>query len=193
MNKIYLLKLLKQFHEADGITSLMKVDDSFISWLKEYQQILLQFKDYYESFGLSIDEWDSYELGKGPLDSVILDKSKSISIYGEEKSELFMFDNSIWHISIEGMKSIGGSDLIYTYNPYDIKDIIQIKKIYSFNQLVAISAIGKNYDKDKLIKIKLLDEQFSDFDAKCNYEESGDNYFYTLYTPRKTKIKILTR
>ena len=51
----------------------------------------------------------------------------------------------------------------------------------------------KNFDKDKQTKIKQLTEQFSSLDIKVNYEESGDNYFYTLYTPRKVKQKRLIR
>ena len=193
MNKTHLLKLLKQFHEADGITSLMKIDDNFISWLKEYQSHLLQLKDYYDSLGLSIDEWDSYELGKGLLDSIILDKNKCISMYAPVKSELFVLDDLPLHISEAGIKIIEGSDLFYTYNPYTIQEIELIKRLSLLGNFISISATGKTFDKNKQSKIKQLDEQFSDFEIKHNYEESGDNYFYTLYTPRHIKTKTLIR
>ena len=52
MDKIYLLKLLRQFHEADGITSLMKIDECFISWLKEYQKVLQKANVLYQKRSL---------------------------------------------------------------------------------------------------------------------------------------------
>lgn len=193
MDKIYLLKLLNQFHEADGITINGEIDNCFLEWLKDYQKVLLHFKDYYEFLGLSIDGWESYELGKGKLDSIILDKSHSISLYSTPKSELFILDNNPLKISREGIEQIEGSDLFYTYNPYTIQDIENIKKLSQIGELISISVCGKNFDKDKQTKIKQLTEQFSSLDIKVNYEESGDNYFYTLYTPRKVKQKRLIR
>ena len=193
MDKIYLLKLLRQFHEADGITSLMKIDECFISWLKEYQKVLLQLKDYFDSLGLLVDDWDSYELGKGLLDSIILDKDKCISMYTPKKSELIIVDDLPLHISELGINKIEGSDLFYTYNPYTIQEIELIKKLSTLGHFISISAAGKTYDKNKQSKIKELDEQFSDFEIEHNYEESGDNYFYTLYTPRYVKRKMLIR
>ena len=193
MDKIYLLKLLNQFHEADGITINSKVDDCFLEWLKEYQKILLQFKDYYEFLGLAIDEWKSYELGKGKLDSIILNKSHSISLYAKPKSELFILDNRILKISRECIEQVEGSDLFYTYNPYTMQDIENIKKLSQIGELISITVCGKNFDKDKKSKIKNLNEQFSSLDIKDNYEEYNDNYFYTLYTPRKIKLKKLIK
>ena len=193
MDKIYLLKLLKQFHEADGTTILMKMDECFISWLKEYQKVLIQLKDYFDSLGLLIDDWDSYELGKGLLDSIILDKDKCISMYASKKSELIILENLPLHISESGIKKIEGSDLFYTYNPYTIQEIELIKKLSRLEHFISISVAGKIFDKNKQSKIKQLDEQFSNFEIEHNYEESDDNYFYTLYTPRHVKRKILIR
>lgn len=193
MDKNYLLKLLNQFHEADGTTNLTKIDEEFLNWLKEYQKILLQFKEYYESIGLSIDEWDSYELGKGNLDSVILDKSHTISLCGSDKLEIFVMENLPMRISKDGIKAINDSDLFYTYNFYTMRDIDSIRLLQKLGEFISISVVGKNFDKDKFFKIKLFDTQFSDYETKCNYEEFGDNYFYTLYTPRYIKAKKLRR
>lgn len=192
MNKIYLLKLLKQFHEAVGITSVV-IDDSFLSWIREYQILLLSFKEYYYSLGLSIDEFDSYELGKGLLDSIILDKDKCISLYVPNKSELVILDNIPLHISGFGINKIEGSDLFYTYNPYTIQEIELIKKLCELGFYISISALGKLFDKNKQSKIKQLNEHFSDFEVEYNYEESGDNYFYTLYTQRHVKRQKIIR
>ena len=136
---------------------------------------------------------ESYELGKGKLDSIILDKSHSISLYNTPKSELFILDNNPLMISREGIEQVEGSDLFYTYNAYTMQDIENIKKLSQIGELISISVCGKNFDKDKQTKIKQLIEHFSSLDIKINYEEFGDNYFYTLYTPRKVKQKRLIR
>lgn len=188
MNEMYLLKLLKQFHEADGRTDLMKFDKDFLEWLKQYQNLLLLLKDYYQYIELQIDEWNSFEIGKGPLDSIILNKANSISINNDPESEIFIFKGMPYCVSKKGMTLIENSDLFYTYNPYTIEDIKIINKLYKINELVAISAVGKIFDKDKESKIKQLKQQFSDLDI--NYEKSDDNYFYTLYSPRNLKKLI---
>ncbi len=193
MNNYYLLKLLRQFHEADGITSLIKIDYSFISWLTEYQKILFKLKEYYDYLGLSIDEWNSYELNKGPLDSIILDKNKCISMYYDNKSELIILDNIPYQISEKIVKNLNLSDLFYTYNPYSIEEIELIKKLSVVNKFIAISVAGKTFDKNKQLKIKQLNDQFINYEINHNYEELNDNYFYTLYTPRHVKDKLMIR
>lgn len=193
LEKKYLLELLKQFHEAVGIKNLREMNDEFLEWMKEYQMVLLQFKDYYEFLGLSIDDWDAYEIGKGCLDSIIIDKTHAISLYGKEKSELYVFDNQPLIISREGTKQIYGSDLFYTYNPYTNKDLEIIRKLSQIGELISISVCGKNYDRNKELKINQLINSFNEFEVKHNYEQNGDNYFYTIYTPRKVKTKNLTK
>ncbi|MDO4962995.1 MAG: hypothetical protein Q4E75_02695 [bacterium] len=193
MEKIYLLKLLKQFHEADGITNLKELDNGFLTWLKEYQKILLELKNYYDFIGIPIDDDYSYEMGKGLLDSIILDKSHSISSYGEKKSELIIFENQPLVVSKLGIKELQGGNLFYTYNPYTTQDLDLMLKILQIGEPISVSMCGKNFDNDKQQKLKTLSELFMKFELSQNYEESGDNYFYTLYTPRKVKVKTLTR
>ena len=193
MEKTYLLKLLNKLQEEDGIKDLKKIDDSFLEWLKEYQKLLLHFKDYYDFLGLSIDDWDTYEIGKGSLDSVIIDKTHEISLYGKEKSELYILDNIPLIISDKGIRQIRGSDLIYTYNPYSEYDLQIMKKLSFIGELISVSVCGKNYDKNKQLKIRQLVDFFKEFDGSQNYEESGDNYFYTIFTPRNIKVKRWTR
>lgn len=195
MNKNYLLKLLNQFHEADGIKEYKEIDDGFMSWLIEYQKVLVLLKEYYYSLGLEIDEWNSFELDKGLLDSIILDKEKTISMFQERKSELFIYDNHPFQISEQGIRQISGSDLFYTYNPFSEENIRKVRRLCLMGELIAISAAGKIYDKDIAKKISMLDKQFEDLETESSYEESRDNYFYTLFTPRKkkAKIKILCR
>lgn len=190
MNKNYLLKLLKQFHEADGIKEYKDIDDEFLSWLLEYQKVLEELKEYYYSLGLEIDEWSSFELDKGLLDSIILDKEKTISMFQERKSELFIYDNHPFQISEQGIRQISGSDLFYTYNPFSEENIRKLRRLSQIGGLIAISAAGKIYDKDIAKKISMINKQFEDLDTESSYEESRDNYFYTLFTPRKRKAKI---
>ena len=193
MNKNYLLKLLKQFHEADGIKDFRDIDDGFLEWLDIYQKVLLELKEYYYSIGLEIDDWSAFELGKGLLDSIIIDKEKSISMFNEIKSELIICDSIPFQISEYGIRQIDGSDLFYTYNPYTNQDIEKIKRLCLLGESVAISVAGKTYDKDKSKKILLIKQQFEDLGTTESYEESNDNYFYTFFTPRKIKIKQLVR
>ncbi len=190
MNKNYLLKLLKQFHEADGIKEYREIDDEFLFWLLEYQKVLLELKEYYYSLGLEIDEWDSFELDKGLLDSIIFDKEKTISMFQDKKSELFLHDNLPFQISEQGIRQISGSDLFYTYNPFSDENIRKMRRLCLIGESIAISAVGKKYDKDVAKKIIMINKQFEDLDTESNYEESHDNYFYTLFTPRKRKIKM---
>ena len=91
------------------------------------------------------------------------------------------------------IKEFQGGNLFYTYNPYTTQDLDLILKILQIGEPISVSMCGKNFDNDKQQKLKTLSEIFTKFEVIQNYEESGDNYFYTLYTPRKVKVKILTR
>ena len=193
MNKNYLLKLLKQFHEADGTKEFTEIDEGFLQWLDIYQKVLLELKEYYYSLGLEIDDWYAFEFGKGLLDSIILDKDKCISLFNENKSELFISNFIPFQISEHGIRRIDGSNLVYTYNPYMNQDIEKIKRLYQLGIPIAISVVGKTYDKDKSKKILLIERQFEDLNTRSSYEESNDSYFYTFFTPRKTKVKELIR
>ena len=190
MNKNYLLKLLKQFHEADGIKEYKEIDDEFLSWIIEYQKVLEELKEYYYSLGLEIDNWSSFELDKGVFDSIILDKEKTISMLQERQSELFVYNGIPFHISEQGIRQISGSDLFYTYNPFSEENVSKVRRLCQIGELIAISAAGKIYDKDIAKKISMINKQFEDLDTESSYDESRDNYFYTLFTPRKRKTKI---
>ena len=116
-------------------------------------------------------------------------------MFQERKSELFIYDNLPFQISEQGIRQISGSDLFYTYNPFSEENVRRVRRLSQIGEFVAISAAGKRYDKDVAKKISMIDKQFEDLETESSYEESQDNYFYTLFTPRKrkSKIKILYR
>lgn len=195
MNKIYLLKLLQQFHEADGINNENTADEEFLQWLKQYQNVLLELKQYYYYLGLEIDDFDSIEIGKGKLDSIVLDKDKCVSEFIKPMSEIIIFDNSILKASSQGVRCINDIDLFFTYNPYSCDQIKKICDIYKLNQFIAISMCGKNFDKDKMNKLatmKKIRDSLSD-NILESYEENQDNYFCSLYSKRYIKKLIKTK
>lgn len=195
MNKIYLLKLLQQFHEADGIISERTADEEFLQWLKQYQGVLLELKKYYYFLGLDIDDFDSIEIGKGKLDSIVLDKDKCASEFIKPMSEIIIFDNSIIKASSECVRCVNDIDLFFIYNPYDCDQIKKICDIYKLDQFIAISMCGKNFDKDKINKLAIMKKIRDSLGDNIleSYEENQDNYFCSLYSKRHIKKLIKTK
>lgn len=203
MSQKHILNLLNQFHKAVGISNtdykFLKDISGFSEWIFEHKKVLLEYKTFLESLDINIDYEQTYEVGKGKYDSIILDKFYVISEYA---STLGISDSYIYVMGVTPLlvsetqitKMKKGITLI-THNPYDNSCIKDWNKIHEYGIDIVVGACGKKQDADKAEKIDMIKKSFETIydDVKVNYEENNGNYFFTINSKRKTLERVLTR
>lgn len=194
MNSIYVSRLLKQYRNATGNISF-SMDEGFLQWLSGHREGLLVLKDVYDSLGLEYAESDSYELGKGPLDTIVTNPSQMISLYSPIESSFTLSSGTPYVVSDLGIYRIDHARLFHTHNPYNFNDEMDIIRASSLESNLALTVYGKIYDKDinkKFEKTKYMKEKMiGEFNE--SYETVNDDYLYTIYRICKTKIRVKTR
>lgn len=200
----YYLKLFQLFLKSNGV----KMKDSnfdkfkyyerhkaeFIEWLKQYKLCTYEYKKYLENYiGISLDNERLIELGKGNIDSIVGDNSIVVSPYAHTFNDLYRSnstivfddDNVYFNMNDENIL-IDRADMIMCNNPYMYHVMSTLEKLYNRDYNIMVGVYGKEYDKNKIAKIKILKEFLRNKDRlEYHYNTSDDNYFYVL-----TKKKI---
>ena len=201
MNK-YLLNLYKQFCDAMGLTfnpyEIQKFYKEFIEWIVINKRLIDDYEQFLNSLGY-FNEKTITEVGKGKYDSFKTIKTCIVSPYaqtlGLENSELFMVGN---FPMIQTSESIikPNTDIILTHNPYIEMQIRNWIKIHESKlHDISIGVYGNIHDEDFTEKIKLIEyisNKMND-EQSVDYETDKDNYFCSVNSRRKTKIKILVK
>jgi hypothetical protein len=133
------------------------------------------------------------ELGKGNIDSVVDGDALMITPYGHTFSDLshtnssLDFNGSVLMLNVYGEQySLTDIHTYMTQNPYlygVLSDLIKINNFYNKN--IVLGVYGKEYDKNKTAKIKILKEfkrKINNFNENydMDYNSKGDNYFCAI-------------
>ena len=212
LNNEYYNYLLKQFLDAKGL----RMDDmnshyfisSFTDWIKENQKIGEEYLQFlFQICGKNvIDREDTFEVGKGKLDSIVKNlKTIIISPYGEEFTDVdreriicgrlgingclpFCYKES--KNSIEKTRKSYSTNTFMTQNPYSVDDIFNWECLQngSSNSII-VGAYGDIKDKNVNQKIKMLEEFRKKLICNVNYEyiTLNNNYFCIVNGSKKKK------
>lgn len=195
----YYLKLFQLFLKANGV----KIKDSnydkikfyerhrneFIDWLKQYKLCTYEYKKYLEKYlGISLDNEKLIEFGKGNIDSIVGDNSILITPYAHTFADLYrsnstlVFDNNNVYFNMNNENYLlNKSDTFMCNNPYMYHIMSTLEKLYNMDYNIIVGVYGKEYDKNKNAKIKILKQFKKNKDRLgANYNTKDDNYFYVL-------------
>ena len=206
MDSEYILNLFNQFHKAVGTSTKDWTSQQFIfefsDWLKEYKKVGKEYSLYNEYLGIDLTNPFLAEVGKGKYDSIVSEDATIISSYAstlkKEQSSLILLEDTPLIATPRGIVKTDDIEMFLTHNPYSEQSIYEWYKIHNKGkQNICVGVYGKIYDKDKSLKIKML-ERLSDNlndDHEKTYNELGNNYFYNIKSSRKEKVlkKVLVR
>lgn len=200
--ELYLRNIVEQYKKSTGVNNLPNnkeiIKKEINSWLKERQSLMRTYKDLLNCMNIEYNHKMTAEIGKGIHDTICYDKDTTlITPY------TYRLDNRIKNKLIKARIQIINDnqnrvtsqltkiDHLMTENPYQKEDIYNWEYIFNNTNIDAtIGIYGKVYDKDRLTKIKMLE----DFKEKIqgNYKESSyrvkDEYGMVI-TKAKTKCK----
>lgn len=200
----YLKKMSKQFLDSMGSgakeVGLESLD--FEDWLKERYGILDGYKGLLDYMGVEYNNAMTIEIGKGFYDSIGCKAYKTTIItpytYGIKKrnnnndgiikANLIVSDDKEELNGILFKDSNLKFDSFMTHNPYSLTDIDNLKKLAN-DYSVIYGVYGKNYDKDREMKLTQLRRLREQLESKSNLQEQyikfGDNYCMALVANNK--------
>lgn len=213
--ELYLYNLIKQYQSALGIK---EKDINFPSFMTDFNEWLKDREfmgEIYINFIESIDDYwverHQVEVGKGMLDSLVLDSDDTIItpyFEGIENkpgliipAEFYVYDGqplAIHHQNNEiqlQTVDLGNSIRFSTHNPYEPKNIQNWEQLLLTGNDITVGVFGSRDDKDFKEKIKQLEplkdklEQLEggNYYSGVNYETLGDCYYYALWSNPKVK------
>lgn len=193
----YLRKLYNQYCETQGKVYIKPNIDEFTEWIAINKKLLQNYKDYQMNIGY-ITSKTIAEIGKGKYDSISDKEIEIISPYAEtlkkQNRRLVIMEGIPLIINkTEVQEPI--QEILLTHNPYD-KEIFNWKDVHN-NGLydINIGVFGHVYDKDYIKKLKLIKKLSTGMndDFIIDYETNKDEYYCSINSKRKQKIKILIR
>ena len=198
----YLINLYKQYCDARGIECNpfdgKNLSYEFLEWIAINKLLAKEYSDYLAYLGYC-DSKTIAEVGKGRYDSISTDNMAVISPYADTlhlaNSELLVIDGTPL-VEQKGKLIIPQEQILLTSNPYEEMRIGNWSRIHNLGQYdISIGMFGNIHDEDFEKKIKLIEELSSRMtdDHSVDYDTDKDNYFCTLNSRRKVKVKTLTR
>lgn len=200
--------LIKQYREACGIKEDVSLDKfliEFDNWLKERSLCGEVYLKLLKSMSINIDTSDTYEIGKGNLDSIVANYSETNMITPFYDRSNFASDRTIigtfgvFHSKPTLIRvNKGMFDLItlqsgitcMTQNPYTSKDILNWDLLHnSGNSKIIVGIYGNTSDCDRSKKIRelkmLRDKLTSDYIEE--HLINGDIYCSVVASKGKVK------
>lgn len=201
----YIKNLMQQFINSKGIKNIdinsRMFKQEFVMWIDEMNNLSEGYIQLLNLMGIPYDNSEMVEIGKGKYDSVVLNNGSTILLtpYITEKvnnpicNYEFTVSDKKPAVVKDGKSRILSIQNIMTHNPYTEADIYNWEQLHNNDSCqVTIGIYGKNNDKDKNSKIKLLEqfkkELYIGFNED-NYEANG-NYYYSITSHGKTLKKF---
>ena len=204
LTKEYLNNLKIQFRSATGYDKRIVEDDMFLDWLIGRDSILSEYRELLKCLDFKINHPHTAELGKGFLDSVVMNKDQTTIItpysYGLNrfwnskviKGKLDLVGSENQKNDIKNGILTSNLDGFITQNPYSISELELFKvlcDLYKYKIVLGVYGNDKDLDKDK--KIRMLQEfkkQLSSYN-KDEYIRINNDYFYVITTKTRYKVK----
>jgi len=200
--------LIKQYKESCGIkedVSLDKFLTEFDNWLKERSLCGEVYLKLLKSMGININTSDTYEIGKGKLDTIVPNYPKTNMITPFYDQSNFASDRTIigtfgvFHSKptlirvnkgMFDLTTLQSGITCMTQNPYTSKDILNWDLLHnSGNSKIIIGIYGNTSDCDRNKKIRelkiLRDKLTSDYIEE--HLINGDIYCSVVASKEKVK------
>ena len=209
----YMNNLIRQFRKAKGLETVDINNEKFQKEFSEYISELYSHKDDYirllHSLGVYTNDEKTVEVGKGPLDSVVLDTKATIvtnfpnvldlrdgktyqGVHTIHKGDIYMLRIADTGIEYESL-DIGNGRVYMTHNMYHKSETGEWYQLVRDND-VLIGAYGKESDLDKDKKIRKIIDRFDAIgDSYCNYGTVDGYYFYAQKSRHKKLVKEKVR
>ena len=211
MEHDYMVELIRQFKKARGLDKFDINDEGFQREFTDYIQEMYSHRNEYirllHTLNVYTDDERTVEVGKGPLDSAVIDTKSTIvtpvyNLFEEREGKTFE-GTSIIHNGDICMKKIDGieeldiaSGRVYmTHNMYHFRNTEGWYQL-TYGNDVLIGAYGRIIDNDKDKKIKKINERFNEIgNAFVNHGIVDDYYYYAMKSKPKTKelVKVKHR
>ncbi len=203
IDNLYFYHLIQQYRNTVGKEY---IPDNFDSLMNELYDWIRERKLSMDSYRLLLDCMDieynhsmTAEIGKGVYDSICYDKKTTLitpyiyKLDGSIRNNVIQSSIQISDISDNScLSSLFSIDMIMTENPYNESNIKNWESIFNNSNMHAVVGVyGKNYDKDKTKKIRML-ENFKQKIMESYQEEFyrlKDDYAYVLATKKRFKSK----
>ena len=202
----YLIDLMRQYSRETGNNETTLYDQKFLDWLKEYKETLLLLKQYYKEIGINLDSTRILETDKGLSDRIVKDINQQITHFYDpyeyidyNKSGILVRTNSLDRDSRRPETPISGTDLVFTFNPYNFQNIVMYNDLANQNIPISIAMTGMlndNYKKQKTDDLKYILQYL----PKCEYVEKEDKdsgrYFKCIYSRNyidRSKVKEIPK
>ena len=209
----YMDNLIRQFRKAYGLDSVDINDEKFQAEFSEYISELYSHKDDYirllHSLGVYTNDEKTVEVGKGPLDSVVLDTKSTIvtgfskpldsregktyqGVHTIRKGDIYMLRIGDRGLEYERL-DIEPGRIYMTHNMYHKSETSEWYQLVRENE-VLIGAYGREADFDKESKIRKIIDRFDTIgDSYCNYGTVDGYYFYAQKSKHKKLVKEKVR
>lgn len=202
MKSKYILLLYKQYCESVGKQYdkfNIITDTEFIIYLSLLTKRTIDYGNYLNYLGLCLTNDTTIELNKGKYDSLGKELVTIVSPFAEtldcQNSDLVVCDNNPIVIMGTSVFTADNCDLFITHNPIVRHSISDIALLHNIGANVCIGIHGKISDKDRDIKLKMLEDCATEMydDIGFYYDTEGDNYYSCIKSERKIKKHILTK
>lgn len=206
MQNEYIEKLIQQFISSRGIkhidTSSKMFRQEFVIWIDQMQKISQGYLELLEKLNIDFNNRNMAEIGKGKYDSIILNNNSTIMItpYIDEKIsnpvahyQFIVSDSKPAVIYSDSKNRFINIENVMTQNPYGENDIFNWNQLHNSKTCnITIGVYGKNSDKDKKSKIKLLENFSKELYSNFNIDgyEYKNNYYYAITSNEKVLKKI---
>ena len=194
----YIMNLAKIYKEATGTKTIDLESQMFLdeltSWIKERNKIMQQYAICLNYMDIEYDNPMTIEVGKGIYDSIACENNTTtiITPYAQDLKQLYQNKILEGTIKIDNKHSkekdltnyIENFDTFMTHNPYHKKEIKDWPILYNdLKYNIILGVYGKNFDKDKESKLKMLKEiKERIISEQCHdkFIKINDDYFYTI-------------
>lgn len=198
----YILMLYKQYCESVGKSYdkyKLMTDNEFIAYLSLLKKQVSSYKKYLKYLGLSLNSDTTIELNKGKYDTLGEDAVTIVSPFAEtvgyRNSELIVCENAPFIVMGPSIYSAYNCDLFLTHNPFNGETVGNLTELHNSGTNVCIGVYGKNSDKNKEEKIKMLRncEEEMYYGCEFHYDTEGDDYYSCIKSEGKVKKLILSK
>lgn len=210
----YLRNLINQYKRATGINNVDVNSEEFINEFSEWIKIRKKMGDKYSSFieymGVNLIDNSSAEVGKGELDSIVLDTNASmITPYSDKikkssdeliDAEFRVYSSVPMIVKGSKIKLLNAENIkrFITQNPYEKSCIINWEQLHNHGENITVGMYGNIYDKDiskKIGQLELLKSNLIGDAFKEEYATEGDIYYYVISSDRinKSLTKTITK
>lgn len=204
----YIEKLINQYVNSEAIKHIdmnsKMFKQEFVLWINQMQKISQGYLELLKDLNVEFDSQDMAEIGKGKYDSIVLNNNSTIMITPYIDEEIsnpvahYQFTVSdyrpavIYNDSRNRFINIGN---IMTQNPYSESDIFNWNQLHNSKTCnITIGVYGKVSDKNRKLKIKLLENFSKELDSNFNMDgyEYKNNYYYAVTSHKKVLKKVKT-